>query len=1506
MTANVRGEQVHMLVDSGAENTVLSIRAYRRIPAHQCFTLSTPQEDFRQADGTKVETWGTAWVEIRVGPVSHVVKVVVADISNEGILGMDFLLAKVNSLNFKQLELKTDGGTIQCKTADDKSFCVRVVTTDSVQIPAGHEIIVPGRVSRSLTTSKWAMVEPIKEGHLQTKGIGVARALVEYNEIVPVRLLNAQQQRCTVKSGVAIATLSPVVEDNVHDLRVLSKRTQNDTALEPSLPEHLYELYSGSIEELEDEDKMLVGTLLDTYQDVFSMGDHDLGRTNLVKHKIDTGTARPIRQPFRRLPLGQREEVERQVQGLLEKGAIQPSDSPWSSPVVLVAKKDGSKRLCIDYRKLNAVSQKDAFPLPRIDDTLDSLAGARWFCTLDMASGYWQVEMDPDARQKSAFSTNSGLYSWNVMPFGLCNAPATFERLMERVLSGLHWETLLVYLDDVIVYGRTVSETIARLETVFQRFRSAGLKLKPSKCRLFRSQVEYLGHVVSASGIHTDPAKVEAVQSWPTPRCQTDVRSFIGLASYYRRFIRNFTDIARPLLKLTEKKAVFEWNSECYEAFQRLKTALTSAPILAYPQEHGQFILDTDASAFAIGAVLSQEQDGEERVVAYASKSLLKAERNYCVTRRELLAVVVFLKKFKHYLWGRRIKVRTDHGSLRWLCNFKHPEGQLARWLEVLGSYDIEIIHRPGKSHLNADGLSRRPCSQCGRFSSSSQGENDDKTCVSRQKESEAKSDDPVKEEDTISETLAQFSVEDVSSKNESSENDNDLYSENNVEDTEASSTKAAPTVVDDNGVQQNTKRLDSTEYSQTSSIRVEVTPTKGLLKSPRLNMADHNSKSPKKSVSWKDDQLVEVRYFQTTEIRRILSSRIPGKIRSQARTEGRTARNALRWAREDSVTSDSNSVFSHQGVDTGEADKGTSSGTKQSCSINAVTVEPVSDLGHVREEQLKDNTMAPLVTMIERQQDRPRWEDMSPGPPDLKTYWAQWQLLAVKDGVLCRKWESGDGKEHRWLVVVPRSLRRMVLEQLHDSNTAGHMGEKKTLLKIRYRYYWNGMAADVRSHVRKCDGCARRKGPQKHRRAPLSQYRVRGPLERIAVDVLGPLPETESGNVYVLVVGDYYTKWMETYAIPDQTAETVATKLFDEFVCRFGVPLELHSDQGRNFEAKVFQELCKLLGISKTRTTPYNPKSDGMIERYNRTIANAVSLMIEPVKQQRDWDRYLPHVGFAYRSCVHETTGESPNMMMLGRELALPMDLMVEGPLDEPDYDTDYAEELRERIRLIHDQAREAVGTNSRRQKKNYDRRAVGGTFRVGDFVWLLQKARKQGLTKKLSLPWDGPYLVIKVLTDVVFRIQKTRRSKPFVVHGDRLKPYKGEPLDPWVAVGTNTKEDKRANTLESQETNQAEQGETEKFEEPSESYETDGAKTNVASSDKKSFGDEERLVNAESKASSDKHGADTSSPLSDHRTESETSDDISTVTEHQGSEVSNVRLRRSSRERRLPARYR
>ena len=467
---------------------------------------------------------------------------------------------------------------------------------------------------------------------------------------------------------------------------------------QPPLPENLSPLQQQQLNELFKE-----------YIDVFSQGDEDLGNTPLLKHGIETHGP-PLRQPYRRQNPAVRREEMTQVQQMLSSNVIRPSNNPWASPVVMVRKKDGSLRFCVDFRQLNAATVKDAHPLPRIDDLLDALHGAKWFSTLDLKSGYWQVPIAEQDKEKTEFRTNSGqLFEFNQVPFGLCNAPATFSRLMDRVLAGLHWETCLFYLDDIIVFSSTWEEHLARLCEVFERLRHAQLKLGATKCTFAAKEVSYLGHRVTEEGLLPDPSLLAAIRDIPPPTTATEVHSFLGLAGYYRRYVKGFAAIAAPLFALTRKEALFHWSEECQAAFDQLKTKLTTSPITAFPDFSQAFRLYTDASTAGLGAILAQVRDGKERIICCASRALNKAEKSYPATKLECLAIVWAVAKFRPYLMAMPFEVYTDHYALQWLKTMRTGSALLHRWSAALEEYDFTVRHRPGKVQTHVDGLSCLP-----------------------------------------------------------------------------------------------------------------------------------------------------------------------------------------------------------------------------------------------------------------------------------------------------------------------------------------------------------------------------------------------------------------------------------------------------------------------------------------------------------------------------------------------------------------------------------------------------------------------------------------------------------------------------------------------------------------------------------------------------------------------------------------------------------------------------
>jgi len=439
---------------------------------------------------------------------------------------------------------------------------------------------------------------------------------------------------------------------------------------------------------------------------------------NNAEHVINLkDKSKVISLPNRRLPLAYEDKVENIIKDLLVKGVIHKSNSSFNSPIVLVPKKDGDIRLCIDYRHLNDNTEKPSFYFPDPQEIFDKLGGNTYFTTLDLVKGYYQLKMNLNSTKYTAFTTPSGHYEFARMPFGLCGAPFSFQAALHNILSDEDRQTCFIYLDDIIIFGKNRFEHDKNLIKILNKLNSAGIKLSKNKCNFSTTSVKYLGHKISSKGIETDTAKTEQIKNWPVPKSIKEIQSFLGLANYYRKFVRGFSEISAPLESCLSKKFTkFQWTNDMQQSFEAIKERLVSAPVLKYPSNTDIFILDTDASSTGIGAVLSQrDKEGNENVIYYASNRLSKTEQNYCTTRKELLAIYHYTKFFRHYLLGRRFIIRTDHKSLTWLMSWKNPSSsQYFSWISEISQFDFSIQHREGAKHNNADALSRlHECKQC-------------------------------------------------------------------------------------------------------------------------------------------------------------------------------------------------------------------------------------------------------------------------------------------------------------------------------------------------------------------------------------------------------------------------------------------------------------------------------------------------------------------------------------------------------------------------------------------------------------------------------------------------------------------------------------------------------------------------------------------------------------------------------------------------------------------------
>lgn len=500
---------------------------------------------------------------------------------------------------------------------------------------------------------------------------------------------------------------------------ILNLKTQ---AAKPNTVQHRIDQITQSIHlpsDLNPEEKSSILKICSEFHDLYHLEGDKLTHTDVIQHKIPLKTdTNPINIRPYRLPESQKIIIEGHVNEMLQNDIIQHSSSPWNSPLLVVPKKPdqhGNKqwRVVVDYRKLNNVTIGDAFPLPNITEILEQTGYSRYFSTLDLASGYHQITMDPVDCEKTAFSTPNGHYEFKKMPFGLKGAPATFVRAMTKILTGLQNTKCLVYLDDIIIFGRNLQDHNNKLTEVFKCLRKHNLKIQPNKCHFLHREIMFLGHIISQAGIMPDPSKIEAVKNYPRPTNVKEIQTFLGFTNYYRKFIKNFSDIVSPFTQLLKKNVPFVWSQECEKSFILLKDKLTTAPILQHPNFNKEFLLTADASDKAIGAILSQGEIGKDLPISYASRTLNSAEQNYSVTEKELLAVVWGTHTFRPYLFGRKFQIISDHQPLIWGLKVKDPSSRLLRWRIKLEEYDFDINYKPGKSNTNADALSRISYKQC-------------------------------------------------------------------------------------------------------------------------------------------------------------------------------------------------------------------------------------------------------------------------------------------------------------------------------------------------------------------------------------------------------------------------------------------------------------------------------------------------------------------------------------------------------------------------------------------------------------------------------------------------------------------------------------------------------------------------------------------------------------------------------------------------------------------------
>jgi len=1032
-----------------------------------------------------------------------------------------------------------------------------------------------------------------------------------------------------------IEFLPPQLGDVQHDILKESAYLCKQTGEQQKEDSRITRLTSViQTEHLNSEERASLLRICKKYQDIFHFEGEPLSFTTAIQHdiKIPEDTAPVNIKPYR-LPYAHRQVIVEQMAKLEEDNIIQPSESPWNAPLVVVPKKPDANgkpqfRVCVDFRRLNQLTIGDAFPIPRIDEILDQLGRSRYYTTLDLASGYHQVPIRPQDCEKTGFSTDKGHFEFVRMPFGLCGAPSTFQRLMNNVLTGLNGTKAFVYLDDIIIYAVDLVQHEARLEEVFQRLRKFNLQLQPCKCQFLRREVVYLGHLITDAGVKPDPTKISCVRDHPVPRNPTEIKQFLGLSGYYRRFIEKYSQIAKPMTTLLKKGQPFEWTTECQTAFETLVQRLVTAPILQYPNFEEPFILTTDASQYAIGSILSQGEIGHDLPIAYASRTLNKAEQNYSTTEKELLSIIWSVKHFRPYLLGRRFRIYTDHQPLTWLFNVKDPGSRLMRWRLKLAEYQYEVIYKPGIINTNADALSRM-----GRV--------------------------------MLNSTFTPYTRLSF-----------DTYLEL-VRDK---------TVVNNKVIEEAGDLFDAPlEYSLAHCVSQDLKMNQGVALMFRRKFGNVEM------LKCQHPQIHEVVYIRQ-EDRYILYMVTKTKY----------------WQ-------------------------------KSSLEDLFLTIQ---NLKAICTELGIEKLAIPRIGSGSDQLDWPTVRTMV-------------RFLFKETNIEIRVYPQTELKD---------SEKQQVLAEHHSSPLGGHRGINQTLKRIQMQFNWDGLAEDVKEYVSKCPTCQIHKTCNRNVKQPMViSTTAMEPFEKVFIDVVGPLPKTDSDNVYILTMQCDLTKFSMAVPMINHEANTVAYHFVTSCVCLHGIPSVLVSDQGTEFLSRVLAETCKLLKIKKCNTSPYHPQANGALERSHRTLGEYLRHFVD--KDQMNWDTFIPYAMFVFNSSEHRSTGKQPYELMYGRTINMPNSLMKP---PEPRYNyEDYHLELKQKLQLSHQIARDRLLEQKQKTKEHYDQKLNEITVHVGDRVLLKNSARKG----KLSPKWLGPYEVIEIRANENVTLQKDR--KRVTVHKNLIRVF-------------------------------------------------------------------------------------------------------------------------------------
>ncbi|XP_063994529.1 uncharacterized protein LOC135172231 [Diachasmimorpha longicaudata] len=1213
------------------------------------------------------------------------------------------------------------------------------------------------------------------------------------------------------------------------------------------------------LDHLTETENTVITELISQHQDLFVLNGEALGATNAIFHQINTIDDVPVFKRQYRFPPIHKDEIIKQCTELEARGIIKPSDSPYSSPIWIVPKKEdslGNKRwrMVIDYRSLNEKTIGDAYPLPNINEILDQLGNAQYFSSFDLASGFHQIPIHPNDTHKTAFSTPYQHYEFTRMPFGLKNAPPTFQRMMDKVLIGLQGKELFVYMDDIVIYSQTLEEHVRKFQNLSERLRKAGLQLEPDKCHFLKKEINYLGHIISSDGVRPEPKKLTAVQNFPRPTNQKNIRQFLGLTGYYRRFIPNYAKIAKPLTSLLMKDKKFQWGDEENKAFSNLRNALCKSPILQYPDFTKEFVITTDACGYGIAGILSQGEIGKDLPIAYISRVLGKSEKNYSTIEKEMLAIIYAVNYFRPYVYGRKFTLVTDHRPLTWINSVSSPNSRIVRWRLSMQDFDYRIVYKPGLVNANADALSRNI-----PFNNETECDNDDTlldikriftidsdtsssdsifTAPAKRKKKEVTKaltkrsrvgsddidiavDNSTKSEDSenvgrnkrsniadeditqqtgsssATEILAEHPASEPLISPEGNDSDNEhnhseLSSNGGLAESERSSESYPASVANNQDIDPShylppaaCDELDETFFDDGSLGLADFTEIMSDMFISPEDAQDNNSTDILRtdSISNHENEAVEVDVpdsddssDSSEEI--FPTARVPFENQRQRENKERLPPNS-RIISDQVIECRDNLAMRQDNYLIFTSIRG------EACDNGALeilhTIDcPINDLTLLRVKVIPYKKKLTLILPLRNNRNNiVVEEDIREGLQSVHNAIIDLNIKSISiaktdqfddvpwniiEQILVDTFAPIDVKITICTqeVIIPNEHDRSeILLEYHASATNGHKGTTKTFNRLRQNFFWPSMRQDVIELIRNCRACQLKKLVRVKTKQPMVITDTpKAAFDKIAMDMVGPLSKTKNDNIYILTIQDLLTKYSLAIPLKNGDSREIAIALVKNFICYFGAPKIILTDQGSNFISCLMKTIAKKFRIKQYHTTAYRPQSNGSIERSHHVL---IQYLKQYADTHTDWDELCELASFAYNTSVHEGTGYTPHQLVFGKLARLPSSQAANEPI-EPTYG-DYLRQLFTRISKFQETAGQNLHQAKLKSKEYYDAKINPQQLSVGNKVFLLKEPNKGKMTDQ----YEGPYNIIEILENCNVIINRNGAKKK--VHINKLR---------------------------------------------------------------------------------------------------------------------------------------